>query len=229
MSWQSATNYNPMQINEWEVELILSGWLEPRQNSASPEGEPEGSDLDLEETTSTCQSSRRSRSQEQKEEQERSAVDIPQGIEQEVPGEWEGFPGATQGFPQRFSTISLRISLRKVSCSHIYLFGGNTILDWMVIQRIISFYVTLYWDRSTAVQTWCTSLMPSYFYCPASLFSGTSEAEKIFIFYFLHKTFFTAVSLATYSGGCTLCNLNQIESYHNSSKHSPFECKLMEH
>ena len=39
----------------------------------------------------------------------------------------------------------------------------------------------------------------------------------------------TAVNLAMYSGGCTLCNLNQIESYHNSSKHSPFECKLMEH
>ena len=34
------------------------------------------------------------------------------------------------------------------------------------------------------------------------------------------------------TGSCklqTLCNLNQIESYHNSLKHSPFECKLMEH
>ena len=44
----------------------------------------------------------------------------------------------------------------------------------------------------------------------------------------------TAVSWAMYSGGCLLvvaaCYvISKIESYHSSSKHSPFQCKLMEH
>ena len=107
---------------DFQLALSFAGWMESWETRPRLKREPERSDLDLKETTSSFKPNWISRSQEQEENEERAAVDVP-ASEPNVTWQWERCEGATQGFPQCVPVIPGRTHVRKVSVDFILVFS----------------------------------------------------------------------------------------------------------
>ena len=120
-AWEFQIRLGILCMKDFQLALSIEGWMESWETRPRLKREPERSDLDLKETTSSFKPTWISRSQEQEENEERAAVDVP-ASEPDVTWQRERCEGATQGFPQRFPIIPCRTHVRKVSVSFILVF-----------------------------------------------------------------------------------------------------------